>query len=136
LKAEGGAFALPPLPESIWNGNEPSPEDKVEKSDPVERPSILLLGGAGVGLEGGIMDVGPVDLDDGASFMAELPLKTCWASGECGGDLMGLSDIGEGGTKGNDSRIESALVEAADKTDEFETLRFLSKPWACARACA
>lgn len=36
---------------------------------------------------------------------------------------MGLSEMGEGGTKGKDSSIESARVEAADMTDELEILR-------------
>lgn len=121
------------LPESIWNGNEPSPDDNVEKSEAVERPSTRLVEGVGVG-SGEDFGRASVDSVRGASFVDELPVKTCWPSGECGGDLMGLSDIGDGGTKGKDSRMESARVEAADKTDEFETLLFLSKPCACARA--
>jgi hypothetical protein len=36
--------------------------------------------------------------------------------------------MGEGGTKGNDSKIESALVEAADITEEPEVRLFLSNP--------
>jgi hypothetical protein len=58
---------------------------------------------------------------------APLAVKDCLANGETGGDLMGRSDIGEGGTKGNDSKIESARVDAADKTEDPETL-LISKP--------
>jgi hypothetical protein len=39
--------------------------------------------------------------------------------------------MGEGGTNGKDSRIESALVEAAERTEELDIL-LLSKPCACA----
>lgn len=49
---------------------------------------------------------------------------------------MGRSEMGEGGTKGNDSRIESARVEAEETTEELDILLDLSRPCACARACA
>lgn len=70
----------------------------------------------------------------GESFDGEALLNECWASGETGGDLIGLSEMGDGGTNGKDSRMESARVEARDTTDEPDTLR--SKPCACACACA
>ena len=35
---------------------------------------------------------------------------------------MGRSEIGDGGTKGKASRIESALVDAADMIEEPEIL--------------
>ena len=30
---------------SIWNGNEPSPDDAVESCEPVDRPRVRLSGG-------------------------------------------------------------------------------------------
>lgn len=60
---------------------------------------------------------------------APLAVKDCLPNGETGGDLIGRSEIGEGGTKGNDSRIESARVDAADKTEDPETL-LISRPCA------
>lgn len=50
-------------------------------------------------------------------------MKLSFPSGETGGDLIGRFDIGEGGTKGNDSRMESAVAE---RTDEPDVLRLLS----------
>jgi len=35
------------IPESIWNGNDPSPVEAVERLEAVDIPSILRLGGAG-----------------------------------------------------------------------------------------
>lgn len=33
--------------ESIWNGNDPRPADKVEIWDPVDMPNVFLSGGGG-----------------------------------------------------------------------------------------
>ena len=60
-------------------------------------------------------------------------LNVGWFNGERGGDRIGLSDMGEGGTKGNDSRIESAVFDIADDPD---TLLLLPPLCACACACA
>jgi hypothetical protein len=123
-------------PESIWKGNEPRPDDAVENWELVEKPSIRLSGGAGSS-ESDISPAPIVSFDEGLplkgwdSGSVGLPLNDCWANGETGGDRIGLSEIGEGGTKGNDSRMESARVDV-DSTDEPDTL--LSKPCACARA--
>jgi len=32
---------------SIWNGNEPNPDDAVESWEPVDRPRVRLSGGGG-----------------------------------------------------------------------------------------
>lgn len=58
-----------------------------------------------------------------------------WCRGERGGERTGSDEMGEGGTKGNDSRIESARVEVAETTEQPE-IRLRSKPWARACACA
>lgn len=42
---------------------------------------------------------------------------------------MGRSEIGEGGTNGKDSRIESARVDVAERTEEPDIL-LVSKPCA------
>ena len=33
--------------DSIWKGKEPKPEDAVERLEPVDKPNVRLLGGAG-----------------------------------------------------------------------------------------
>jgi hypothetical protein len=139
LNADGDVAVSELLPESMWKGNEPRPDDAVENWELVESPSIRLSGGAGSSES----DTSPapmasfeerLPLKDWDSGVVGLPLNDCWANGETGGVRIGLSEIGEGGTKGNDSRIESARVDVEDSTDEPETL--LSKPCACARAWA
>jgi hypothetical protein len=52
------------------------------------------------------------------------PLKDCCPRGDTGGVLTGLLEIGEGGTNGKDSRIESARVDVPDITEEPESLLF------------
>lgn len=106
VKLDGGELAASELvlvPESIWKGNEPRPFDMVDSCDPVDIPSILRLG-TGRGDSGGA---------GGASVVAFVgaSLKVCCASGERGGVRMGLSEIGDGGTKWKPSRIESARVD-------------------------
>lgn len=54
------------------------------------------------------------------SFGVSLP--KLFARGETGGVRMGLLDMGEGGTKGKDSKIESPPIEAAVTTEEPDTL--------------
>jgi len=121
--------SVPEFSDSIWKGKEPSPDDAVEILELVDKPNIRRFGGGGSGLIG----------DGGSKVLlcdhVPLTVKDCLANGETGGDLIGRSDIGEGGTKGNDSRIESARVDVADKTDDPETL-LISKPCASrARPC-
>jgi len=41
---------------------------------------------------------------------------------------MGLFEMGDGGTNGKDSRMESALVEAAEMAEDPEIGRGLSRP--------
>lgn len=56
--------------------------------------------------------------------------------GDTGGDLTGLSEMGDGGTNGNDSRIESP-TDADVTTDDLDVLWLVvSKPCAIACACA
>ena len=50
-------------------------------------------------------------------------MNDCCARGDTGGDRIGRSDIGEGGTNGNDSRMESARVDVAERTEELEILQ-------------
>jgi len=59
-------------------------------------------------------------------------VKECCANGETGGDRTGRSEMGEGGTKGKDSRIESAVAET---TEEPEMRRLSVWAWASARRC-
>jgi hypothetical protein len=54
-----------------------------------------------------------------------------WPSGERGGDLAGRFEMGDGGTKGNDSRIESARVDVPDMADDADNF-LLCPPCACA----
>jgi hypothetical protein len=82
-------------------------------------PSVpLFLGGFSDSGGGGRRGEGGVD-----TWGAEAALNAGWFSGERGGDRIGLSEMGEGGTKGNDSRIESAVFDIAD---DPETLLLLS----------
>ena len=136
-----GGVSITELSDSIWKGKEPSPDEAVDMLEPVDMPSNRRFGGAGSGSSS-------ITLSDSDSLVSTLndwcamgeggakvlvgvkvPLavKDCFDNGETGGDLIGRSDIGEGGTKGNDSRIESARVDVADKTDDPETL-LTSKP--------
>lgn len=125
-----GGLDSGPFPGSIWNGKDPRPEEAVENCDAVDRPSVRLLGGAGRS------EISPVCVlgNSGRLGVGAAEPKDCWARGDVGGDRTGLSEIGEGGTKGKDSRIESARVESADITEELEILR-LGKSTACA-SCA
>lgn len=103
-----------PLPESIWNGNEPNPFDIVDSCEPVDIPSSLRFGGDSGSAASGVCGSGDVtvtvELFDGV-------LKACCASGERGGVRIGRSEIGEGGTNGKFSRIESARVDVELTTD-------------------
>jgi hypothetical protein len=125
-----------PSPESIWNGNEPKPDEAVDNWEPVDKPRVRLSGGGGrleesllndcwTSGEGGKTAISWCGLEEakGASLVND-----CLPRGETGGDLTGLLEMGDGGTKGKDSRIESARVEAAETAEEVETLRFTSKP--------
>jgi len=93
--------------ESIWKGNAPRPADNVDICEPVDIPSVRLSGGDGNG-EDGSLDLSSADCGS--------------ANGERGATRTGRSDMGEGGTKWKDSRIESAFVEVVDRTDPLETL--------------
>jgi hypothetical protein len=106
------------FPESIWKGKDPNPDDAVENCDAVDIPNVRLFGGAGrsESESSPFCDLGKSARLRGAG------VKDCCASGDTGGVRIGLSEMGEGGTKGKDSRIESAL-EAADMTEEPEILR-------------
>lgn len=101
----------------------------MESCEPVDIPSVRLFLGGLNGSRGG----GGWGSGGAGALGAAVVLNAGWFNGERGGDRIGLSDMGEGGTKGNDSRIESAVVDIAD---DPETLLFFSPPCACARACA
>lgn len=134
-KLAGGELGAPsaatgPLPESIWKGNEPRPFDIVDDCDAVDIPSCLRLGGGGSGESGvatvvsvAVVGVAVVGVAGVEAPLVEAPLarallKACWASGERGGVRIGLSEIGDGGTKGKPSRMESARVDVELMTDE------------------
>ena len=95
--------------DSIWNGNDPRPADSVDIWEPMDMPNAFLSGGGGKA-------VSPV----------------CSCSSDCEGGwvtslgerglLVGMPEMGDGGTKGKDSRIESPPAEAAEKTDPPESL--------------
>lgn len=111
-----------PFPESIWKGKDPRPEDAVENCEAVDNPSVRLLGGVGRSES----ESSPFCVLGNSERLGlgAGELKDCLPRGDTGGDRIGLSDMGEGGTKGKDSRIESARVEAADMTEELEILRW------------
>lgn len=106
------------FPESIWKGKDPRPDDAVENCDAVDIPNVRRFGGAGRS------DCVESRLGNSAR-LGEACGKDCWLAR---GDRIGRSEMGEGGTKGKDSRIESARVEAADNTEELEILRVGRSP--------
>jgi len=110
----------------MWNVNDPKPFDDVDKCEPEERPRVCRLGGVGRSSCGGS--------GRGVSFGDTLGLNDCCPNGETGGERMGRFEIGEGGTIGNPSRIEYALVEVDITEDASETLLWTPRP--CAFACA
>jgi len=126
LNAVGG-LASELFPESIWNGKDPRPDDAVENCDAVDIPSVRLFGGAGRS-ESESSRFCVLGNSARLGVVAGEPPKDCWPRGDTGGDRIGLSDMGDGGTKGKDSRIESARVDAADMTEELEILRLGSPP--------
>jgi len=115
----GGGISSEPFADSIWKGKEPRPVDAVDSCDPDDMPKRRLLGGSsgeGCGCRRGV---------DGSG---DWFVKLFCARGDTGGVRIGRSEIGEGGTKGKDSKIESARVEVADTTEDPDTLRWNSKP--------
>lgn len=47
LSVEGRELESAADSDSIWNGNEPNPDDAVETREPVDRPRFCLSGGGG-----------------------------------------------------------------------------------------
>lgn len=92
--------------DSIWNGNDPKPADSVDIWDPVDIPIIFLSGGGGKSPSSALSC--PSDFEE-------------TSTGERG-LLVGMPEMGEGGTKGKDSRIESSPAEAAERADPLESL--------------
>jgi len=93
----------------------------VESPGPTERSGVLLPNLTDIGEGGAIVNVCfPRGEREGV-------VKDC-PRGETGGDLAGRSEMGDGGTNGNASRMESARVEVAERTEEPEILRPLSRP--------
>ena len=123
-------------PDSIWKGNEPRPDKATETCELLDKPNVHLffcgaVNGSCKGSRGG-----SGRLARGASTLVGnlvLGLNSRWFKGEWGRDRTGLFEIGDGGTKGKDSRIESAVFEIAD---DPEIRLILSPPCACACACA
>lgn len=64
-----------------------------------------------------------VELANGFGFEFE---KACCARGDRGGVRIGLSEMGEGGTNGKDSKIESALVDVELTTDDLSRIPSIS----------
>jgi len=95
--------------DSIWNGNDPRPADSVEIWDPVDMPNVFLSGGGG--------KAGPSVCSDPSDFGGD----GVTSIGERG-LLVGIPEMGDGGTKGKDSRIESSPAEAAERADPLESL--------------
>lgn len=98
-----------PSEDSIWNGNDPRPADSVDIWDPVDMPSIFLSGGGGKSASSAFSR--PSDFEGGWET----------STGERG-LLVGIPEMGDGGTKGKDSRIESSPAEAAERADSLESL--------------
>ena len=136
LKLDGGKFvSLPesaPEPLSIWKGNDPNPFDIVDESLAVERPRTLRFmdGGGSPDFFGGreaptasfvLSSLGSATGagtgEAGVGLLKPL-VNACCAKGDRGGVRIGLSEIGDGGTNGKDSKIESALVDVELTTDD------------------
>ena len=99
------------LRSSIWNGNDPRPADRFEIWDPIDIPSVFLSGGGGS------------PASSAGSCPSEFEGGGATSTGERG-LLVGIPAMGDGGTKGNDSRIESSPAEADESTDVVESLKF------------
>lgn len=93
--------------DSIWNGNDPKPADNVEIWEPVDMPNAFLSGGGGKAASCPC----PSEFEGGGAI----------SIGERG-LLVGIPEMGDGGTKGKDSRIESSPAEAAERADPLESL--------------
>ncbi len=128
--ADGGGEdgVLSDVPESIWNVNEPRPLLTVELCEETLIPRTLRFGGASA------ESIDDDEADARARFTvscaetwrsscAAPPANDCCVSGERGGVRMGRLEIGDGGTKGKLSRIESARVDVVI-TDAID-MRFL-----------
>jgi len=97
--------------DSIWNGNDPRPADNVEIWDPADIPNVFLSGGGGK--VGSSVCSCPSDVEDGVTSTGERGER---------GLLVGIPEMGDGGTKGKDSRIESSPAEAAERAEPLESL--------------
>ena len=95
--------------DSIWNGNDPKPADSVEIWEPVDMPNVFLSGGGGKS----VLSTGSCSSDVEGRGVTSVGDR---------GLLVGMPEMGEGGTKGKDSRIESSPAEAAERTDPLESL--------------
>lgn len=151
---DGGkpADATSDVPESIWKGNDPSPLVIVDDCDATDIARDLCVRGGGesdvcaaftLSRAGGSRDrdrgdLGSdtaIDAGDAACAFFAFP-NDCCASGERGGVRIGRLEIGDGGTKGKLSKMESARV-SVDTTEDIET-RLLGTPstiCSIARAC-
>jgi len=95
--------------DSIWKGNDPRPADSVEIWDPIDMPSVFLSGGGGKSAS--------------SVFSCSSDLEDdCEKSTGERGLLVGIPEMGDGGTKGKDSRMESSPAEAAERLDPLESL--------------
>jgi hypothetical protein len=71
-------------------------------------PNVFLSGGGGKSASS--VSSCPPDVEGGREI----------STGERG--LLVMPEMGDGGTKGKDSRIESSPAEAAERTDPLESL--------------
>lgn len=128
-----------PFPESIWKGNDPSPVENADDCDATDMPAAFLftgLGGGGSGDTGAsrMLSRGGGSRAESGGAVLLFVAKLCCARGERGGVRIGLFDIGDGGTKGKLSRIESAFVDA-DETTEASDIRLWFGSISCIARC-
>ena len=115
----------------------PSPDEAVDSWEAVDIPKVRRLGG---GVKGGNALSLSVTLSDdggeetrgagggGVGTSDRTGLQACWYRGERGGDRTGREAMGEGGTNGKDSKIESARVDVVETTEVPDTRLAFSRP--------
>jgi len=109
----------------------------VDSWEAVDIPKVRRLGG---GVRGGSAVSASAILSDnndeetrgaagsGVGTSGRAGLQACWYRGDRGGDRTGREAMGEGGTNGKDSKIESARVDVVEITEVPDTRLALSRP--------